>query len=312
VTSGRRSNARRAYERANTRLPDREPGDRGYAAFWRQEFGNAAPQISDLKGQLDGTLSGRAIVGVMNVYGANLNNTSGQSKFGQQKIADLSTYGVRTVKRVQRWANEYGWAEQVAPAVPGKVGKTLEMRVGWLPPEDSTCRPVDLGSTCRPVVDVWASRDDMGASGDDVGASSGPETLIDNSHQDSQSLLPHSHLLHACRDSCPAFLAPSFDDDEKVQDTETPSGPLPEKPLSDEGLAAAAESVEMCHMHISYPASTCHYPHEDKPSEHPEWKQRQWFEDNQRQNEAPGIDGHPVEGAQIARLSDVRKRRRNI
>jgi hypothetical protein len=315
VTSGRRSKALRAYERANTTLPERQPGEKGYAAYWRQEFGNAASQISDLKGQLNGTLSGRAIVGVMNVYGANVNNTSGQSRLGQQKIADLSTYGVRTVKRVQQWAGEYGWAEQIAPAVPGRVGKTLEMRVGWLPADDPTCGPVDQDPTCGPVDtwgpvdDVWARAIDMGASGDDVGASSGPQTLITNSHKDSH--FPHDHPLHACCASCPASLAPSFWDDEEALDTETPSGPLPEEPVSNTGPAAASD-VDMCNLHTSYPAGECEYC--DKPTREstaPGWRQRKWYEDSQRQNEAPGLDGHPVEGTEIARLSDVRRARRS-
>jgi hypothetical protein len=302
VTSGRRSKARRAYERESTKLTERKPGDRGYAAYWRQEFGNAAPQIRGLKGQLNGTLSGRAIVGVMNVYGANINNTSGQSRLGQEGLARLSGHGVRTVKRVQRWAGEHGWAEVVAPAVPGKVGKTLEMRVGWLPPEDTTCRPVD---------DMWASGDDMGASGDDKGANSGLQTLIYNSRKDSQ--LPHSHPHHACGASCPASLAPPFEDDEEPLNAEPPSGPLFEEPVLDEGPAAASESVEMCDMHTSYAADRCRYCAQPKrESSAPEWKQRQWFEDNQQQNEAPGVDGHPVEGVEITRLSGVRKRRRNL
>jgi hypothetical protein len=116
-----------------------------------------------------------------------------------------------------------------------------------------------------------------------------------------------------CSTSAITFHRPSeLAGDEEALDTETPSGPLPEEPASDEGLAAASDSVEMCDLHTSFPAGECDYC--DKPKRvdrRPEWKQEQQFTDRQRQDEAPGLDGYPIEGAEVARLSDVRKRRRS-
>jgi hypothetical protein len=125
---------------------------------------------------------------------------------------------------------------------------------------------------------------------------------------------PSASLCPTSATASPTFFRPSsLQGDEQALDTETPSGPLTEEPASDEGLAAEEEVVmKMCELHTSFPARDCHYCNQPKrQSNAPAWKQKQRHEDTQQQNEAPGIDGYPVEGHEIARLSDVRKQRRS-
>lgn len=163
-----------------TALPMRSPGERGYAAYWRQEFGAAAPGIKALRKQLNGTLSGRAIIGVMNVYGSTMNNTSGRSQLGQEALANRSGYGRETVKRVQAWASDNDWLEVVAPAIPGKVGKTVELHVGTVP--GATELHVDADkTTCGSVEPACSSVEETCSS------VSEPQTLTLNSQLNSQS-----------------------------------------------------------------------------------------------------------------------------
>lgn len=302
MTSGRRAKARRAYERRDTAVPMRKPGDRGYAAYWRQEFGNASPQIKELKQQLDGTLSGRAIVGVMNVYGGRINNQSGRSQLGQERIADLSGYGVRTVKRVQRWATDHGWAEQIASAAAGRVGKTMEMRVGWLPADDATYGPVEgderaptcgpvaadehiatcgpvtepeTADPCGPVARTW------GPVETSMGASSGPQTLIDSQQELSYPCFTHFIV------GCPC--------DQEALDSETPSGPRPEEPLSLQVVAAETQVVERkpcaCTPGLSCP--TCRGD-VARPQRHPDFKLKGWHDDHLERDENLNEYGEPL------------------
>ena len=170
-------------------LSGRSPGDRGYAAFWRQEFGRAAPAIKQLR---NGKVSGRSVIAVMNVYGAEMNNTTGRSQLGQTALAEKSGTSVRVVKRVQQWAVAHGWQTQTARAVPGVAGKTVMMTVGHVP---------DVGASdaeaCNAV--AGASRPNSEASSDEAGASTGPQTLITNSHQNSRS------QRHPDTDKAPCF-----------------------------------------------------------------------------------------------------------
>lgn len=205
-------------------LQTRKPGERGYAAYWRQEFGDAATEIRVLKQQMNGTLSGRAIIGVMNVYGAHINNTSGRSQLAQTTLASRSGYGRETVKRAQQWAVTYGWLAEISVAVPGKVGKTIELRVGTVP--TSTERHVGAAAeTCGSVDPTCSSVEPTSSSAGE------PQTLIPNSHRDSQS--PR----HPDVDKAPCFCL-------GVESCDR---------------CAMEVRVEMCDFHGSYPKDACYY-----------------------------------------------------
>lgn len=263
-----------------TALPRRSPGEHGYAAYWRQEFGAAAPEIKALRKQLGGTLSGRAIIGVMNVYGSSMNNISGRSQLGQEALATRSGYGRETVKRVQMWASANDWLEVVAPAVPGKVGKTVELHVGTIP--GATESPADATTSACSSVEPTCS-----SVGETCGSVSEPQTLILNSQLNSQSSQPEAG--QRTTDDAPCFEhgrpgCRCFELASEVEDAE----------VKDCGCGIA----QRCPECATTPAFT---------STLPEAKQRDLYE---RWNASEGFDRHgqPVEADNSVSRYSARRR----
>lgn len=120
------------------RLEQCQPGEKGYAAYWKQELRKVAPQISALR---NGVVSGRTILGVLNVYGSQMNNNSGQCFLSQQALGQISGVSVRSVSAAQKWAAENGWLEVLAGASPGRKGQTVVLTVGSTPAGSAGDRP---------------------------------------------------------------------------------------------------------------------------------------------------------------------------